>query len=272
MFDTHVKRFHEYKRQLLNIMHVIHLYNKLKENPGSVKVPRTVIFGGKAAPSYHMAKLVIKLINTVADTINNDPEVNKLLNLIFIKNYGVALAEKIIPASDLSEQISTAGFEASGTGNMKFALNGALTIGTLDGANIEIKNEVGDENIFIFGLTAEEIVQKRTEGYSPAVYYESNPDLHMIVDMIKNNYFNKNEPGIFEPIVNELLYRDYYFVMADFLSYIIAQQKAEETYLDNDSWTRKSIINVANMEKFSSDRAIKEYAKDIWDVEAVEIE
>ena len=266
LVDTQVKRFHEYKRQLLNVLHVIHLYNKIKENPSSVIVPRTVLFGGKAAPSYTMAKLIIKLINCVSEIVNNDPEVNKMLNVIFIKNYGVTLAEKIIPASDLSEQISTAGFEASGTGNMKFALNGALTIGTLDGANIEIKNEVGDDNIFIFGLTAQEIVQKRIEGYSPAVYYESNHELHKIIEMIKNDYFNKSEPGIFEPIVNELLNRDYYFVMADFESYVQAHLLAESTYLDTDSWTRKSIINVANMEKFSSDRAIRKYARDIWNL------
>lgn len=267
LFDTQVKRFHEYKRQLLNVLHVIHKYNMIKENPGSVKVPRTIIFGGKAAPSYQMAKLVIKLINSVAETIGNDPDVNDMLKVIFIKNYGVTLAEKIIPASDLSEQISTAGFEASGTGNMKFALNGALTIGTLDGANIEIKNEVGDDNIFIFGLTAPEIMQKRAAGYSPAEYYESNTALRKIVDMIRTNHFNKTEPGIFEPIVNELLYRDYYFVMADFDAYIKAQNYAEETYMNTELWTMKSILNVARMEMFSSDRAIQEYARDIWDIE-----
>ena len=267
LFDTQVKRFHEYKRQLLNVLHVIHKYNLIKENPEIVKVPRTVIFGGKAAPSYIMAKLIIKLIHSVSETIDNDPDVNGLLKVIFIKNYGVTLAEKIIPASDLSEQISTAGFEASGTGNMKFALNGALTIGTLDGANIEIKNEVGDDNIFIFGLTAGEIMQKRSAGYSPAEYYESNPALHKIVEMISTNFFNKTEPGIFEPIVNELLYRDYYFVMADFDAYIKAQNFAEETYLNTDLWTIKSILNTARMEMFSSDRAIHEYSKDIWDIE-----
>jgi glycogen phosphorylase len=246
-------------------LHVIHKYNMIKENASSVKIPRTVIFGGKAAPSYNMAKLIIKLINSVAETIDNDPDVNNQLKVIFIKNYGVTLAEKIIPASDLSEQISTAGFEASGTGNMKFALNGALTIGTLDGANIEIKNDVGDENIFIFGLTAQEIMQKRQEGYSPAAYFESNPELHKIVEMIRTNHFNRSEPGIFDTIVNELLYRDYYFVMADFDAYIKTQQAAEDNYTDTDSWIMKSIINAARMERFSSDRAIREYARDIWD-------
>jgi starch phosphorylase len=245
---------------------VIHLYNKIKDNPEANAIPRTIIFGGKSAPSYFMAKLVIKLINSVADVIKNDEEVNHLLNVIFVKNYGVTLAEKIIPASDLSEQISTAGFEASGTGNMKFALNGALTIGTLDGANVEISHEVGDENIFIFGLTATEIMQKRTEGYTPSSFYDSDPALRRIVDMLRSNVFNKSEPGIFDPIVNELLNRDYYFVMADFESYIKAQEKVEETYKNKNLWTAKSIINVARMEKFSSDRAIREYARDIWEV------
>lgn len=272
LFDSQVKRFHEYKRQLLNILHVISLYNRIKVNPAENFVPRTVIFGGKAAPSYFMAKLIIKLINSVAEHVNNDAIIGDKLKILFIKNYGVTLAERIMPASDLSEQISTAGFEASGTGNMKFALNGALTIGTLDGANVEIKKEVGDENIFIFGLTADEIMQKRKEGYSPVTYYENNPDLRLIIEMLRTNYFNKTEPGIFDPIVNELLYRDYYFVMADYQPYIETQKKAEQEYLNTDGWTRKSIINAARMEKFSSDRSIKEYARDIWNVQPVEIE
>jgi glycogen phosphorylase len=272
LFDSQVKRFHEYKRQLLNVLHVITLYNRIKLNPAENIVPRTVIFGGKAAPSYYMAKLIIKLINSVAEHVNNDKIIGDKLKVLFIKNYGVTLAERIMPASDLSEQISTAGFEASGTGNMKFALNGALTIGTLDGANVEIKKEVGDENIFIFGLTADEIMQKRKEGYSPAVYYETNPELKLIIEMLKTNYFNKSEPGIFEPIVNELLYRDYYFVMADYQPYVDMQRKVESEYLNIDSWTRKSIINSARMEKFSSDRSIKEYARDIWDVKHIEVE
>jgi starch phosphorylase len=271
MFDAQVKRFHEYKRQLLNILHVISLYNRIKMNPSSNVVPRTVIFGGKAAPSYITAKLIIKLINSAAEVINNDKQIGDKLKIIFIKNYGVTLAEKIMPASDLSEQISTAGFEASGTGNMKFALNGALTIGTLDGANIEIKKEVGDENIFIFGLTADEIMQRRKD-YNPHFYYETNPELRMVIDMLKSNYFNPNEPGIFEPIVNELLFKDYYFVLADFASYVQAQKKAEEEYLNTDSWTRKSIINTARMEKFSADRAIKEYTQDIWKAVPLKIE
>jgi glycogen phosphorylase len=271
LFDSQVKRFHEYKRQLLNILHVISLYNRIKANPKNTYVPRTVIFGGKAAPSYYMAKLIIKLINSVAEHVNNDKDISERLKVLFIKNYGVTLAEKIIPASDLSEQVSTAGFEASGTGNMKFALNGALTIGTLDGANVEIKSEVGDVNIFIFGLTADEIMQKRKSGYSPAAYYDTDPELKLIIDMLKTNYFNKNEPGIFDPIVNELLYRDYYFVMADFRPYAETQKKVDTEYLNSDGWIRKSIINSARMEKFSSDRAITEYTNNIWQVKPVSI-
>ncbi|MBZ0201585.1 MAG: glycogen/starch/alpha-glucan phosphorylase [Ignavibacteria bacterium] len=271
IFDSQVKRFHEYKRQLLNILHVISVYNRIKLDPTAVIVPRTVIFGGKAAPSYVMAKLIIKLINSVAEHVNNDKVIGDRLKVLFIKNYGVTLAEKIIPASDLSEQISTAGFEASGTGNMKFALNGALTIGTLDGANVEIKQEVGNENIYIFGHTTEEVMQKRKEGYTPITYYEHDPELKLIIDMLKTNYFNRSEPGIFEPIVNELLYRDYYFVMADFGAYLKMQRKVEADYLNEDLWTRKSILNSARMEKFSSDRAIKEYSRDIWDISKMEI-
>lgn len=271
IFDSQVKRFHEYKRQLLNILHVISLYNRIKNTPEDFYVPRTVIFGGKAAPSYFMAKTIIKLINSVAEHVNNDSVIGDKLKILFIKNYGVTLAEKIIPASDLSEQISTAGFEASGTGNMKFALNGAVTIGTLDGANVEIKNEVGDDNIFIFGLTADEIMAARRNGYTPIKHYESNPELRLVIDMLKSDYFNKKEPGIFEPVVNELLYRDYYFVMEDFEAYSVAQKRAELAYLNTEMWTKMSIINSARMEKFSSDRAIKEYSKDIWDISPVKI-
>lgn len=272
MFDSQVKRFHEYKRQLLNILHVISLYNRIKLNPEEIFVPRTIIFGGKAAPSYLMAKLIIKLINTVAEHVNNDPVIADKLKILFIKNYGVTLAERIIPASDLSEQISTAGFEASGTGNMKFALNGALTIGTLDGANVEIKNEVGDDNIFIFGMTADEIIAGRKEGYTPIKYYETNPELKLIIDMLKTNYFNKSEPGIFDQIVNELLYRDYYFIMQDFESYRTAQSRVELAYMNTEMWTKMSIVNSARMEKFSSDRAIKEYSEGIWEISKLKIE
>ncbi len=272
IFDSQVKRFHEYKRQLLNILHVISLYNRIKNSPNEFFVPRTVIFGGKAAPSYFMAKTIIKLINSVAEHVNNDPMIGDKLKILFIKNYGVTLAERIIPASDLSEQISTAGFEASGTGNMKFALNGAITIGTLDGANVEIKNEVGDDNIFIFGMTADEIMAARKNSYTPIKHYETNPELKLIIDMLKTNYFNKNEHGIFDPIVNELLYRDYYFVMEDYQAYATAQKRVELAYMNTEMWTKMSIINSARMEKFSSDRAIKEYSDDIWDINKIKIE
>jgi starch phosphorylase len=272
MFDSQVKRFHEYKRQMLNVLHAISLYNRIKQNPKADYVARTIIFAGKAAPSYVMAKLTIKLINSVADVVNNDADIGDKLKVLFLKNYGVSLAEKIIPASDLSEQISTAGFEASGTGNMKFALNGALTIGTLDGANIEIKNEVGDENIFIFGMTAQQIMDTRKAGYTPKVFYDNDAELKTVIDMISSNFFSRTEPGIFDPIVNDLLYRDYYMVLADFRSYLTAQKKVEEEYLDTDGWTKKSILNVARMEKFSSDRAIREYASDIWKVQPLKID
>jgi glycogen phosphorylase len=271
IFDSQIKRFHEYKRQLLNILHAISIYSEIKEHRKTVPLPRTIIFSGKAAPSYFMAKLIIKLINSVGNVINNDKDIGDRLKVLFLKNYSVSLAEKIIPASDLSEQISTAGFEASGTGNMKFALNGALTIGTLDGANIEIKNEVGDDNIYIFGLKADEIRQMR-EKYNPREYYEKNKDLKKIIDMLANNYFNQDEPGIFKPIVEELLNRDYYFILADYESYTAVQKKVENDYKNTDLWTKKSIINTANMGRFSSDRTIKQYAEEIWKIKPLRID
>ncbi len=271
IFDVQVKRFHEYKRQLLNLLHVITLYNRIKDNPKGDFVPRTVIFAGKAAPAYFMAKLVIKLINSVGSVVNSDPDVKEKLKVIFLKNYSVSLAEKIIPASDLSEQISTAGFEASGTGNMKFALNGALTIGTMDGANIEIRREVGKENIFIFGLIADEVFSLKTNGYFPREYYEKNAELKRVIDMIRSNYFNKSEPGIFDPIIDGLLNVDYYCLFADYESYIKTQDKVSKLYLDQDKWTKKSIYNVARIGKFSSDRSIKEYADKIWGVKPISI-
>jgi starch phosphorylase len=272
IFDVQIKRFHEYKRQLLNVLHVITLYNRIKQNPKIDMVPRTVIFGGKAAPAYQMAKLIIKLINAVADVVNHDDEVNGRLNVVFLKNYSVSLAEKIIPASELSEQTSMAGLEASGTGNMKFALNGALTIGTMDGANIEIREEVGDENIFIFGMLADEIVKERENGYNPVKYYESNTELKQIIDMIASDYFNKKEPGLFKPIVDSLIRDDYYFLLADYQSYIEKQDEVSNAYKDVDGWTKMSIYNVARIGKFSSDRSVKEYAEKIWDVHPIKIE
>ena len=271
IFDVQIKRFHEYKRQLLNVFHVITLFNRIKANPKIEMVPRTIIFGGKAAPAYHAAKMIIKLINCVADVINNDPDVGDKLKVVFLKNYSVTLAEKIIPASDLSEQISMAGLEASGTGNMKFALNGALTIGTMDGANVEIREEVGDKNIFIFGLLADEVVKLKSNNYNPKEYYEKNKNLKQVVDMIATNYFNPKEHGIFDDMIRGLMNVDYYCLFADYQSYIDAQDKVSELYLNQTEWTKKSIYNVARVGKFSSDRSVSEYAKKIWKVKPVKI-
>jgi len=269
MFDVQVKRIHEYKRQLLNVLHVISLYQRIVSSPDTVSAPRTVIFAGKAAPSYWKAKLIIKLINSVADVINNDPRVGERLKVVFIPNYGVSLAEKIIPAADLSEQISTAGTEASGTGNMKFSLNGALTIGTLDGANIEIREEVGEENIFIFGLTAEQAEwEQRAPSRTPRRIYEENPQVRAIVDAIAGGCFSNGDKEIFTPIVEDLLEhgRDPYLHLIDLEDYIRCQDEVGELYLNQKEWTKKAILNVANMGKFSSDRTIREYAREIWGV------
>ena len=271
IFDVHIKRFHEYKRQLLNVFHIITLYNRIKKNPKIKMVPRTIIFGGKAAPAYHAAKMVIKLINSVADVVNNDPDVGDKLKVVFLKNYSVTLAEKIIPASDLSEQTSTAGLEASGTGNMKFALNGALTIGTMDGANVEIREEVGDDNIFIFGLLADEVVKLKSNGYNPKEYYEKNAELKHVVDMIATNFFNPKEFGIFDDMIRGLMNVDYYVLFADYQSYIDAQDKVAELYKNKEEWTKKSIYNVARVSKFSSDRSVQEYADKIWKVKSVKV-
>jgi starch phosphorylase len=271
LFDVQVKRIHEYKRQLLNILHVITLYNRLKNNPDLDVVPRVVIFGGKAAPGYFLAKLIIKLINSVAETVNNDPKVNEKLKVIFLPNYCVSQAEKVIPAADLSEQISTAGTEASGTGNMKFALNGALIIGTLDGANIEIMEEVGRENIFIFGLEAEAVEKLREEGYNPGDYYRKDPELKKALDMIRSGSFTPDEPDLFKPIWDKLIMNgDKYLVLADYRQFIKAQEQVGRVYRNPKEWTRRSILNTANMGKFSSDRSVLEYARKIWDVKPLE--
>ncbi|MDH5761364.1 MAG: glycogen/starch/alpha-glucan phosphorylase [Nitrospinota bacterium] len=267
LFDVHIKRIHEYKRQLLCALHAVVLYNRFKEHPSLECVPRTIIFAGKAAPGYEMAKLVIKLITSIADKVNHDPEISDKLKVVFIPNYNVTKAEWIIPGADLSEQVSTAGHEASGTGNMKLALNGALTIGTLDGANIEIRDRVGADNIFIFGLTADEVEQTRREKYRSRDYYESNPELKQALDMIQNGYFAPDYPHIFHPLVDSLLvHGDTYRVLADFGDYTRTQKKVEQLYLDTESWTRKSIINSANMGSFSSDRSIREYCQLIWGI------
>jgi len=268
LFDVHVKRMHEYKRQLLNLLHVITLYNRIKADPAAPAVPRTVMLAGKAAPAYHQAKLIIKLINAVAATINSDKDVQGRLRVLFLPNYCVSQAEKIIPAVDLSEQISTAGMEASGTGNMKMALNGALTIGTLDGANVEIMEAVGPENIFIFGLTAEQVTELRTGGYDHRRYYHKDAELQKTLDMIASGYFTSHEPNLFEPIVRGLLDEgDYYMILADYRPYVAAQEKVGQVFLDKDDWTRRSILNTARMGKFSSDRSVLEYARNIWRVE-----
>lgn len=270
IFDCQVKRIHEYKRQLLNALHVINLYNQIKASPKGDFVPRTVIFAGKAAPSYYMAKLIIKLLNSIADIVNNDKDIKDKLKVVFLANYSVSLAELIIPAIELSEQISTAGTEASGTGNMKAALNGALTIGTLDGANIEIKEAVGDENIFIFGLTGDEIAHLKQSGYNPMDYYQKNPELKLAIDMIGNGYFSKSQPDLFKPIVNSLLNDgDCYFVMADFEPLVKCQKRVRKTYKNWNEWTKMSILNTANMGGFSSDKTIIEYAEEIWNVKPV---
>ena len=266
LFDIQVKRIHEYKRQLLNVLHVIHFYQRLLTRPDEPFVPRTIIFAGKAAPSYVRAKLIIKLINSVAAVVNNDPRIGDRLKVVFIPNYSVSLAERIIPAADLSEQISTAGTEASGTGNMKFALNGALTIGTLDGANIEIREEVGAENIFIFGMTAEEAAyEKKCKSRKPWQVYENNAEVHGIIDAIAHGAFSNGDPDLFRPIVDDLLSEnDPYLLLLDLESYLDCQRLVGETYANRAAWLQRSILNVARMGKFSSDRTIRQYATEIW--------
>ncbi len=265
IFDVQVKRIHEYKRQLLNLLHVITLYNHIRSDPSPKIFPRTVIISGKAAPGYAIAKLIIKLVNNVADIVNNDPAVRGLLKLVFIPNYDVTTAGDIIPAADLSQQISTAGTEASGTGNMKLALNGALTIGTLDGANIEIMEEVGADNIFIFGLDTQEAAARKYKGYNPSDIYKGNTELKTAIDMISSGYFSSERADLFRPIVDSLtLGGDNYLLLADYADYIATQSRVETLYRDQKQWTRRAILNVAGMGKFSSDRTIKEYAEMIW--------
>jgi starch phosphorylase len=271
LFDVQVKRIHEYKRQLLNLLHIITFYNRIRANPDMDVVPRTAIFAGKAAPGYVLAKLIIKLINSVAEIVNHDPVIKGRLKVVYLPNYDVSNALRIIPAADLSEQISTAGTEASGTGNMKLALNGALTIGTLDGANIEILEEVGKENIFIFGLTADGVADLKQRGYKAWDYYHNNPELKQVLDMINSGYFSPEEPNLFSPIFDNLTQNnDYYMLLADYADYVLCQKKVEELYRQPEEWTRKAILNVANMGKFSSDRTINEYAQEIWDLKPVE--
>ncbi len=272
MFDIQVKRIHEYKRQHLNVLHIITLYNQLKRNPNMDVVPRTFIFGGKAAPGYFMAKLIIKFINSVADVVNNDPDVRDRLKVVFIPDYNVTNSQPVYPAADLSEQVSLAGKEASGTGNMKFSLNGALTIGTLDGANIEIREEVGDDNFFLFGLTAPEVEETKANSYNPWNYYQSNAQLRDVLDLVSSGYFSHGNTELFRPLVDNLRYEDPFMLLADYQSYIDCQAKVSEAYRDQENWTRMSILNTARMGKFSSDRSIREYCDNIWHVHSVPVE
>lgn len=268
MLDAMVKRLHEYKRQMLKLLHIITLYNRIKsgELDPEKMVPRTFAFGAKAAPGYQMAKEIIALINHVADVVNNDPEVSKAMHVIFPPNYNVTMAETLIPAADLSEQISLAGLEASGTGNMKFALNGALTIGTDDGANVEIRKLVGDENFFLFGMDEPEVAALKDKGYDPADYYTNNAELHKALDTIANGTFSGGDRTVFEPIVSNLLHEDRFMVLADYDAYVKAQDRVDEEYRNQDEWSRKAILNIARSGYFSSDRSIQDYLDRIWHV------
>jgi len=272
LFDIQAKRIHEYKRQHLDVLHIITLYNRIKANPDVDITPRTFIFGGKAAPGYYMAKLIIKLINSVADVVNNDPDVRDRLKVVFLKDYNVKFAQRVYPAADLSEQISLAGKEASGTGNMKFSMNGSLTIGTLDGANVEIREEVGADNFFLFGLTTPEVYELKAKGYNPWQYYNDNPELKAAMDRIASGGFSNGDTNLFNALVSTLLYKDDYLLMADYQAYIDCQDRVSQAYRDQEHWSRLSILNSVRMGKFSSDRSIREYCEDIWHVKPVAIE
>jgi starch phosphorylase len=267
MFDVQVKRIHEYKRQHLAVLHIVHLYRQLKEDPDLAIAPRAFIFGGKAAPGYAMAKLIIKLINSVGEVVSTDPDVRGRLKVVFIPNYNVKTAQLVYPCADLSEQISTAGKEASGTGNMKFSMNGALTIGTLDGANIEIREAVGPENFFLFGLSAEEVHDLRATGYQPRLHYEGNRALRGALDLIASGHFSRGDTALFRPLVDNLIHHDEYLVLADFQSYVDCQRKVSEAWGDQRRWTKMSILTTARMGPFSSDRTIRDYSRDIWRVQ-----
>ncbi|KAM4042951.1 glycogen phosphorylase, brain form [Anomaloglossus baeobatrachus] len=267
LFDVQVKRIHEYKRQILNCLHIITLYNRIKKDPSKTFVPRTVMIGGKAAPGYHMAKMIIKLITSVANIVNNDPVVGDRLKVIYLENYRVSLAEKVIPAADLSQQISTAGTEASGTGNMKFMLNGALTIGTMDGANVEMAEEAGEDNLFIFGMRVEDVDAMDKKGYNAKDYYDRIPELREVISQIRDGRFSPREPDLFKDVVNMLMHHDRFKVFADYEAYIKCQEKVDQLYMNLREWTKKVIKNIACSGKFSSDRTISEYATEIWGVE-----
>jgi starch phosphorylase len=267
MFDIQAKRIHEYKRQHLNVLHIIALYWRIRNDPTFETAPRTFVFAGKAAPGYFMAKLIIKLIHSVGDVINRDPAVKNLLKVVFLPNFNVKNAQAVFPAADLSEQISTAGKEASGTGNMKFAMNGALTIGTLDGANVEIREAVGEDNFFLFGLTAGEVAALKSSGYRPRDYYQGNEVLREVIDLLASGFFAGGDRALFQPLVDALLGSDDYLALADFASYVEAQDRVSEAFKDRERWTQMSILNVARMGRFSSDRAVEEYRRDIWQID-----
>jgi starch phosphorylase len=271
LFDVQVKRIHEYKRQHLNALHIVATYLRLKSDPGRDFVPRTYLFGGKAAPGYHMAKLIIKLINSIGSIVNSDPDVAGRLKVFFMPNFHVSNGQRIYPAADLSEQISTAGKEASGTGNMKFTLNGALTIGTLDGANVEIRERVGAENFFLFGHTEDQITGLRQAGYRPADYYRGNEELKAVIDLIGSGYFSRGDRDLFRPLIDNLLHHDPFFVLADFAAYLACQDQVDKAYRDRDAWSRMAILNTAHAGFFSSDRSIREYQQEIWEAPAVPI-
>jgi starch phosphorylase len=272
LFDVQVKRIHEYKRQHLNVLHIVALYHRIKADRDAHVQPRTFIFGGKAAPGYRFAKLMIKLINSVGEVVNQDPAVKDRLKVVFLPNYNVTNGQRVYPAADLSEQISTAGKEASGTGNMKFSMNGALTIGTLDGANVEIRDQVGAENFFLFGLTAEEVKASWANGYDPGAIYRGDDELKAVIDLIRDGHFSGGDTDLFRPIVDSLLlHGDYYRLLADYRSYVDCQSRVSAAYAEPEKWTRMSILNVARMGRFSSDRSIREYCRDIWRVEPVPI-
>jgi starch phosphorylase len=267
LFDVQAKRIHEYKRQHLNLLYIVTLYARLLRDPKAAIPSRTFIFGGKAAPGYFMAKTIIRLINAVGRVVNHDARVKARIKVVFFPNFNVKTGQTVYAGADLSEQISTAGKEASGTGNMKFALNGALTIGTLDGANVEIREEVGADNFFLFGLTAPEVAQRKAQGYRPAEELARDAELREAIEMIANGAFSDGDRGAFEPIVRSLVDHDEYLLFADYRSYVDCQQRASDAYADAERWTRMSILNVARMGRFSSDRAIREYCEDIWQVE-----
>ena len=271
LFDVQVKRIHEYKRQHLNVLHIVALYHRIKNDPDLDLTPRTFIFGGKAAPGYHMAKLMIRLINGVGEVVNRDPVVRDRLKVVYVPNFNVSTGQRIYPAAELSEQISTAGKEASGTGNMKFMMNGALTLGTLDGANIEIREEAGAENFFLFGLTAAEVQELKAGGYRPMDCYHANPELKAVLDLIREGCFSRGDREVFRPLVDNLMYHDPYLLLADFRAYVAAQSRVGEAYRDKEQWTRMSILNAARSGKFSSDRTIREYCQEIWRVAPIKV-